>query len=90
MAANSYRRRATGELAIDPALYQLVMHSGALLDRLLCACSSPIPEAPPAPLRRDPARTRDAGGAPGTTRADESSSQAVSGELQRRAGKHPP
>jgi hypothetical protein len=53
MDSSSYRRRATGELAIDPALFQLVMHSGALLDRLLCACGSPIPEAPPAALRRN-------------------------------------
>jgi hypothetical protein len=31
-----YRRRNTGDLAFDPALYQLVMATGSLLDRLLC------------------------------------------------------
>jgi hypothetical protein len=63
MAARPSGRRATGELAIDPALYQLVMHTGALLDRLLCAGGLPIPEAPPAPVRGDPARTPGAAGA---------------------------
>ncbi len=37
MEAKAYQRRATGEMAIDPALRQLVLHTGALLDRLICA-----------------------------------------------------
>ena len=49
MDSRSYRRRFTGELAIDPALHQLVMCTGALLDRLLCGSSSPIPVELPAP-----------------------------------------
>jgi hypothetical protein len=49
MEAKAYQRRATGEMAIDPALRQLVLHTGALLDRLICARGLPIPEAPPAP-----------------------------------------
>jgi len=49
MDSRSYRRRVTGELAIDPALHELVMCTGALLDRLLCGLSSPIPAELPAP-----------------------------------------
>jgi len=49
MDSRSYRRRFTGELAIDPALHELVMCTGALLDRLLCGSSSPIPVELPAP-----------------------------------------
>jgi hypothetical protein len=44
MDARPYRRRATGEMAIDPALHELVMNSGSLLDRLICGNPSPIPE----------------------------------------------
>jgi hypothetical protein len=54
----TYRRRATGELALDPALYSLVMTSAAVLDRLLCG-SSPIVEQPPPAPRRDAAAVRD-------------------------------
>lgn len=49
MDSRSYRRRVTGELAIDPALHELVMCTGALLDRLLCGSPSPIPVQLPAP-----------------------------------------
>jgi len=49
MDSRSYQRRVTGELAIDPALHELVMCTGALLDRLLCGSSSPIPVELPAP-----------------------------------------
>ena len=55
-----YRRRFTGELAIDPALYELVMHTGSLLDRLLCR-SSALPEEPP-PRPEKPAGALAAGG----------------------------
>jgi hypothetical protein len=55
MDPRSYRRRVTGELAIDPALHELVMCTGALLDRLLCGSSSPIPAEPPAPRLPVPA-----------------------------------
>jgi len=62
MDVRPYRRRFTGELAIDPALYELVMHTGSLLDRLLCRSSSPIPVEPPAPRPEAPAPS-----APGVT-----------------------
>jgi hypothetical protein len=65
MYAKPSWRRATGELAIDPALHQLVMHTGALLDRLIRSRGVPIPEAPPAPARGDPAGTPAASAAPG-------------------------
>jgi len=61
MDSRPYRRRATGELAIDPALYELVMLTGALLDRLLCGHSSPIPEQlpPPGPWAPAPVSAQD-------------------------------
>lgn len=49
MYSRPYQRRITGEMAIDPALYELVMCTGAQLDRLLCGSSSPIPVELPAP-----------------------------------------
>jgi hypothetical protein len=57
MDSRPYRRRITGELAIDPALHELVMCTGALLDRLLCGPSSPIPVELPAPPMAAPAAT---------------------------------
>jgi hypothetical protein len=59
MDPRPYRRRATGELAIDPALFQLVMESATLVDRLICACGSPMPTVEPAACPRDPARHRE-------------------------------
>jgi hypothetical protein len=61
MAARPYRRRATGEMAIDPALYELVINSGALLDRLICACPSPIAEEAAAPSSPQPEAAPAAG-----------------------------
>ncbi len=61
MDARPYRRRATGELAIDPALHELVVHSGALMDRLICGRSTPIPEVPP-PRPRQVTPLHDRGG----------------------------
>ncbi|HXO43657.1 MAG TPA: hypothetical protein VN999_19575 [Thermoanaerobaculia bacterium] len=55
MDSRSYQRRVTGELAFDPALLELVMCTGALLDRLLCGSSSPIPVELPAPRLPVPA-----------------------------------
>jgi hypothetical protein len=63
MDVRPYRRRFTGELAIDPALYELVMHTGSLLDRLLCRSSSPIPVELPAPGPEGPPPAPAAGGA---------------------------
>jgi hypothetical protein len=51
----------TGELAIDPALYELVMSSGALMDRMLCGRSSPIPEEPPVRRPGNPPGVRGPG-----------------------------
>jgi hypothetical protein len=63
MDSRCYRRRVTGELAIDPALHELVMCTGALLDRLLCGSSSPIPVELPAPrLQATAAGGGEAGG----------------------------
>jgi hypothetical protein len=61
MDPRPYRRRFTGEMAIDPALYELVMHTGSLLDRLLCR-SSPLLAEPPQPRPEEPAGGRAAGG----------------------------
>jgi hypothetical protein len=63
MDSRPYQRRITGELAIDPALHELVMCTGALLDRLLCGSSSPIPVELPAP--RLPALAAGGGAAAG-------------------------
>ncbi|HEV3076502.1 MAG TPA: hypothetical protein VHB47_18910 [Thermoanaerobaculia bacterium] len=64
MDSRSYRPRVTGELAIDPALHELVMCTGALLDRLLCGPSSPIPvELPALHLAVTAAGGGEAGGA---------------------------
>jgi hypothetical protein len=54
MAIPRYQRRVTGEMAIDPALYTLVMASATVVDRLLCAGVglSPLGEEPPAAERR--------------------------------------
>jgi hypothetical protein len=65
MDVRPYRRRFTGELAIDPALYELVMHTGSLLDRLLCRSSSPISTKLPAPRPEAPTPVPAAGGAAG-------------------------
>jgi hypothetical protein len=66
MDVRPYRRRFTGELAIDPALYELVMHTGSLLDRLLCRSSPPIPTELPAPRPEAPTPVpAAAGGAAG-------------------------
>ena len=65
MDARPYRRRATGEMAIDPALYELVMNSGALLDRLICGCPSQIPGEQWAPCRRNPVPAAGPGGGAG-------------------------
>jgi hypothetical protein len=59
MEARTYRRRATGELAIDPALFQLVKESATLVDRLICACGSPIAEDAAAASPRDPAHVQE-------------------------------
>jgi hypothetical protein len=64
MDSRPYQRRITGELAIDPALHELVMCTGALLDRLLCGPSSPIPvELPALHLAVTAAGGGEAGGA---------------------------
>ena len=69
MAIPKYQRRVTGEMAIDPALYTLVMASTTVVDRLLCAGVglSPVGEEPPAAeLRSEPepgSRGGPAGGA---------------------------
>jgi hypothetical protein len=64
MEARAPRRvRSTGAMVVDPALYQLVMASGALVDRLICACASPIDAQAPPDSAAEPAR-RPGGGAP--------------------------
>jgi hypothetical protein len=56
MAARSYQRRLTGEMAAEPALYQLVMTSASVMDRLLCAGSPPVPGGTPPLARQYPSR----------------------------------
>jgi hypothetical protein len=54
MATPSYRRRFTGELAIEPALHQLVMASATMMDRLLCTGQALAVAEAPAPWPPDP------------------------------------
>lgn len=70
MAIPRYQRRVTGEMAIDPALYTLVMASATVVDRLLCAGVglSPLGEESPAAASRSGSErgARGARGAEGT------------------------